>query len=171
MMNKAMFFPYENEDANGNAWFVEELRQVSNANEEIQLLDSLDNKRIAISVGTVKEKQFKVDSLASIEVEEYKPNYIKYISKNLNNGFAVFSEIYYQNGWNAYIDGELFPHMRVNYALRGMEIPKGRHTIEFKFGPQVVKTGSTVAMASSIILVLLLLGGLFYAFKNSKPSA
>ena len=78
----------------------------------------------------------------------------------------MFSEIYYQPGWQAYIDGVEEKHIRVNYALRGMEIPSGRHTIEFKFEPQVVKTGSKIALGSSIVLVLLILGGLFWEFKK-----
>jgi len=163
-------YPYVNEDANGNAWFVEELREVSSSNEEIQALDSLDTKKVAVTtdyppVDFILDK-FVVDSLASINLTEYRPNYLKYESKNLKDGYAVFSEIYYGNGWNTYIDNELVHHNRVNYVLRGLEIPKGVHTVEFKFEPQVVKTGSTISLASSGILLLLVIGGLFYSFKN-----
>ena len=83
-------------------------------------------------------------------------------------GFAVFSENYYAQGWNAYIDGEVTPHVRVNYILRGLQIPEGNHTIEFKFEPGVIKTGSTIAMASSIMLMLLLVVGLFFEFKKKE---
>ena len=75
---------------------------------------------------------------------------------------AVFSEMYYADGWNAYIDGNKVPHFRADYALRAMVIPAGKHQIEFKFEPQVVKTGSTIAMASSIGMVLLIVGGLYF---------
>lgn len=163
-------FPYLNNDANGNAWFVKQLKNVENADQEIKILDSLDNKNVAVfSITDLKAKTFKVDSTASIKVETYKPNYIKYTSNNPNDGFAVFSEMYYANGWNAYIDGNEKPHYKVNYALRGLQIPKGNHTIEFKFEPKVVKTGSKIALASSVILFLLIIGGLFYQFKTSKP--
>lgn len=163
-------FPYLNNDANGNAWFVKQLKNVENADQEIKILDSLDNKNVAVfSITDLKAKTFKVDSTASIKVETYKPNYIKYSSNNSNEGFAVFSEMYYANGWNAYIDGSEKPHYKVNYALRGLQIPKGNHTIEFKFEPKVVKTGSQIALASSVILFLLIIGGLFYQFKTSKP--
>ena len=113
-----------------------------------------------------KASEFVVDSLARINLVDYAPNYLKYESSNRHDGFAVFSENYYKDGWQAYLDGEKVPHMRVNYVLRGMSIPKGEHTIEFKFDPQVIKTGSTIALTSSIAIVLLLLGGLFLQFKK-----
>ena len=157
---------YTNPDANGNAWFVEELNEVDSANEEITVLDSLDNKRIAISQANSDSRTFIKDSLASIQLMDYKPNYLTYTSNNSNDGFAVFSENYYGDGWQAYIDGVEAKHIRVNYVLRGMEIPKGEHTVEFRFDPQVVKTGGSIALGSSILLGLLLLGGLFYGFKK-----
>ena len=176
--DKSVVFPYTNEDANGNGWFVKELQEVASANEEIKRLDSLDNKNVAIYVKPKLEKQtFKadyiVDSLATLTLVDYKPNYLKYQSQNSNDGFAVFSEVYYGNGWKTFIDGEEASHIRVNYTLRGMEIPKGNHNIEFKFDPDVVKTGSSIALASSIFFGLLLFGGLFYEFKKKggKTSA
>ncbi|MGJ5641021.1 YfhO family protein [Formosa sp. S-31] len=161
-------FPYENTDANGNAWFVEQVKHVDSANEEILELDSLDNKRIAVSTSeSIKFKINAVDSLASIKVLSYSPNYIKYQSDNPNNGFAVFSEIYYAEGWNAYIDNVSVPHERVDYILRGLDVPKGKHVIEFKFEPEVVEKGSKIALASSAILGLCLLLGLFFTFKRN----
>ncbi len=78
----------------------------------------------------------------------------------------MFSEVYYPDGWKIFIDGKEINHMRVNYILRGMPVPAGNHTIEFKFDPDVVKTGSKITLASSILLGILLLGGLFYEFKK-----
>jgi len=165
--DKGNVFPYLNEDANGNAWFVKELKKVANANEEILAIDSLDTKIKAITTSEeLNDKQFKVDSTASINLIEYKPNYLKYQSSNTNDGFAVFSEMYYENGWKSSIDGIETPHYRVDYVLRGIEIPKGEHIIEFKFEPQVIKTGSWIALTSSTLLVLLILGGLFYELKK-----
>jgi Bacterial membrane protein YfhO len=162
-------FPYSNIDANGNAWFISELEQKSSANEEIMALDSLDNKTKAVYTGfDGLQNKFVVDSLATIKLVEYKPNYLKYESRNSNEGFAVFSENYYAQGWSAYIDGEVTPHVRVNYILRGLQIPEGNHTIEFKFEPGVIKTGSNIAMASSIMLMLLLAVGLFFEFKKKE---
>jgi len=170
-------FPYENEDANGNAWFIKNLEKVDSANKEITSLDSLDNKNKAIysshrafeSIQNIKS-DFVKDSLASIKLSEVKPNYLKYQSINENEGFAVFSEIYYPSGWKTFIDGKETSPIRVNYILRGMLIPAGHHVIEFKFDPDVVKTGSKITLASSILLGLLLLGGLFYEFKKNKSA-
>ncbi len=164
---KGAVFPYENTDTNGNAWFISELKKMDSANAEMIALDSLNTKIKAVTTQDLSEARFKTDSTATINVLEYRPNYIKYNSNNTNDGFAVFSEIYYADGWNAYIDGTLQPHYRVNYVLRGMPIPKGQHTIEFKFEPQVIETGSTIALASSILLGLLILAGFLYQIKRN----
>ena len=170
-------------EPNGNAWFVSNLKVVADANQEILALDSLNTKTTAVvgrhsievygflqtnSGKIINKFEFDVDSTASIELKEFKPNYLKYESNNRNEGLAVFSEIYYAQGWNAYIDNKLVPHFRVNYVLRALELPKGNHTIEFKFEPQVVETGSKVALASSAILGVLLLVGLFFEVKRRK---
>jgi len=163
---------FTNTDANGNAWFIGSFKAVDTANKEILALDSLNTKHIAVlnksQFDLASNTTYQVDSLANIKLVDYKPNYLKYESSNTNNGFAVFSENYYQQGWQAYIDGEEAPHIRVNYVLRGMEIPSGNHAIEFKFEPQVVKTGSTIALGTSLVVVLLLLGGLFYQIKKEN---
>ena len=162
-------FPYVNDDANGNAWFVEEIENKQTANAEILALDSLNTKIKAITTeDRLSSKQFQVDSIASISLKDYKPNYLKYKSVNPNDGFAVFSEMYYSHGWNASIDGTEVPIYRVNYALRGLEIPAGTHEIVFKFEPEVVKTGGTIALASSIIFGILLLGALFMELKRQR---
>lgn len=162
---------FTNNEANGNAWFIEELEQVANADAEIRALDSLQTKQNAVFVKPEKTKinlgaKFVKDSLALIKLIDYKPNYLKYQSNNVNDGFAVFSENYYKHGWQAFIDGKEVPHFRVNYVLRGLSIPKGEHAIEFKFEPQVIKTGSSIALGSSILIAVLVLGGLFLEFKK-----
>ena len=163
-------FPVINPDANGNAWFVSQVEVVNSADEEMKALDSLDSKNVAV----VNEKEFKIknttfakDSSATIILENYKPNYLKYNSENAKEGLAVFSEMYYGKGWNAYIDGKIVDHIRVNYALRGLNIPAGKHTIEFKFEPQVIKTGSTITLLSSIGMLLLLVGGIYFERKKT----
>lgn len=172
-------FPYLNNEAGGNAWFVKTLQRMDSANEEIMALDSLDYKNKAVysshkaseSIPGIAKEYIVDGSNNSIDLQEVKPNYLKYQTNNENDGFAVFSEIYYPKGWQVFIDGELTEHMRVNYILRGMPIPKGNHVIEFKFDPEVVKTGSTIALASSLIFVLLLAGGVLYEIKKSDKSA
>ena len=104
--------------------------------------------------------------MAQITVTAYKPNHIIYSSSNANNGFAVFSEMYYKNGWNATIDGKEASILKVDYVLRGLEIPAGKHEIEFKFEPQVVKTGSIITLICSFIMVLLLIGGIYFERKK-----
>ncbi|NND53058.1 MAG: YfhO family protein [Flavobacteriaceae bacterium] len=163
--------PFGNPEANGPAWFVQELITVNSADEEIRMLDSLDTKNQAVILKNLNFSKdipstFERDSLASISLVDHKPNYLKYESNNSADGLAVFSEVYYEKGWDAYIDGQAIDHFRVNYVLRALEVPKGTHTIEFKFEPQVVKTGSTIALASSLITALLILSGLYFEYKK-----
>ena len=169
--------PYLNDEANGNAWFVSNLKTFNSANEEMLALGSLDTKMEATVRENIKikqnyENQYMQDSLASISLIQHKPNYLKYESNNKNKGFAVFSEIYYDNGWQAFIDGEQAEFSNVNYVLRGMEIPKGQHIVEFKFEPQVVKTGSKITLSTSVLVAILIILGLFYQIKlNRNDSA
>jgi hypothetical protein len=160
-----------NPEANGNAWFVTELLPVANANEEIQSLDTLDNKIRAVfnaqKFPPVRAQEFTVDSTASIELREYTPNRLLYRSVNPQSGLAVFSEMYYERGWKAYIDGVSEPYFRVNYTLRALKVPAGEHQIEFRFEPGVVETGSRVSLASIILLILLILAGTLYKLRPS----
>jgi hypothetical protein len=157
-------FPILNTEANGNAWFVKEVELAATPDEEMKALDSLSTKITAV-VNTNEFKNlsttsFVLDSTATIKATVYKPNYIKYTSQNPNKGLAIFSEIYYPKGWKVTIDGKEVAQLRANYTLRGLEIPAGNHTVEFKFEPQVVKTGGTIALGSSILMLLLLIGGI-----------
>ncbi len=165
-------FPIENPNANGNAWFVNKLIQVTSADEEIRALDSLDTKTTAVvnsaNFKNINRFDYQVDSTATIDLVSYTPNYLTYTSQNPNAGVAVFSEMYYQNGWNAYIDGKLLDHFKVNYVLRALKIPEGSHTIEFKFEPKVVQIGSQISLASTILLGLVLLGGLGFSFWKAR---
>ena len=163
----------QNPNANGNAWFVNEIKYVQTANEEIKALDSLNTKKIAIlkdlnSYGFEDSKKYNIDSLATIKLTKYSLNAISYESFSNQNEFAVFSEIYYKDGWNAYIDGELKPHLNVNYVLRGLEIPAGNHHIEFKFEPKVIQTGSTISLMSYVLLFLIPLG--WFLYNKKKPT-
>ena len=148
----------KNDEANGNAWFVKELKMVKNADDEMKALSNLDTKKIAVTQQEVSSKldvskQYTVDSTATIKLTTYKPNHLNYVSNNKNEGLAVFSEMYYKNGWNAYVDGKLTDYLKVDYTLRAMNIPAGNHKIEFKFEPQVVKTGSTISLISSFLML------------------
>jgi hypothetical protein len=161
--------PTINPEANGNAWFVSTVKLVNKPDDVMKALDNLDTKRVAVFNVREHEGKFRSarlkkqwDTTGTIKAVTYKPNYIKYKSDNAKDGLAVFSEMYYKNGWNAYIDGKLTDHFPVNYVLRAMEVPGGKHIIEFKFEPQVVKTGGTIALASSIGMLFLLIGGIYF---------
>ena len=157
-----------NPDANGAAWFVSNLKLVNSADEEIMALDSLKTKtEVVIDASKFDIKNnFEKDSLATIKLTNYDVTTLTYQSNSTKNQFAVFSEIYYKDGWNAYVDGKLMPHYRVNYVLRGMEIPAGKHTIEFKFEPTVIKNGSTITLTSYFLLFMIPVGWFFYEKKR-----
>ena len=167
--------PVQNPDANGNAWFVANLKLVNKPDDVMKALDNLDTKNVAVfnvhhfgaRLQSARLKENWDDS-GKIKLDVYKPNYLKYSSENTGKGIAVFSEIYYENGWNAYIDGKKTDHFLVNYVLRAMEVPAGKHTIEFKFEPKVVKTGSTITLISSMGMLFLLIGGMY--FEQRKKS-
>lgn len=160
---------FENENANGNAWFIDTIETFESANDEILALDTINTKLTATANSkTLNARRFAKDSSASIQLVDYKLNHLVYKTTNAEDGFAVFSEVYYEKGWQAKIDGIEVKHFNVNYVLRGLEIPKGEHTVEFIFNPSVVRVGSTIALASSILLVVLILGqGLIIYRKRS----
>ncbi len=171
MLNTKYFiFPDKNKQptlqinmgALGNAWFVKEVKLVDNADQEIDALTGFDPLKTA-----VVDKRFSnelqglnivPDSTATIELTEYKPNQLKYMYTAKTGQIAVFSEIYYDKGWNAFIDGKPAPYFRANYVLRAMVVPAGKHEIEFRFEPRVYFTGEKISFASSLILILLLFG-------------
>jgi len=148
----------QNPGTMGNAWFINEINTVANADAEIASLNGFNPANTAIVDVRFSEQMIDgLDNVAtSITLTEYKPNYLKYNSTSSKNGIAIFSEIYYDKGWNAYVDGELKPHFRANYVLRGMQIPAGNHVVEFKFEPAVYHVSERIALTSSIILLLLL---------------
>ncbi len=157
-----------NETSLGAAWFVNEINTKSSPDEELLSLEKLDLARKAIisKNEVLSEKTYSLDSLANIELTKYLPNSMKYKSENRKRGFAVFSELYYKNGWRAFIDDKETPIFKTNYALRGIEIPAGNHIITFEFVPQVVKTGSTISLFAFILFIILLGFGLRYIIKE-----
>lgn len=168
--------PILNPYANGNAWFAQDIIWVDNANEELEKLDEINTKR-----STVIDKRYKEDvgnlkpsSFAGnrIQLKSYESNHLVYESQTSSKQLAVFSEIYYNKGWNAYIDGELAPHFRVNYTLRAMIVPEGKHQIEFRFLPKSYYTGEKIALVGSILLILAFLGivgrEIKYVFQQRK---
>ena len=160
-----------NPDANGNAWFVDNVKVVNSTNEEMLALDSLKTKEVAVyAKSLIKQKEIKFpqekDSTATIALLNYDVTTLTYQSKTAKEQFAVFSEIYYKDGWNAYVDGKLTPHFRVNYVLRGMIVPAGKHTIEFKFEPKVIQQGKIISLSSYGLLIFITVGWFFYERKK-----
>ena len=150
-----------NPDAMGHAWFVEKYRIVENADDEIAALSEVKPRNEAIIDQRYNEMieglNLQKDSIAYIELKSYAPNHLVYESHSNIEQLAVFSEIFYNLGWKAYIDGVETPHFRVNYVLRGLRLPPGEHIIEFKFHPQAFYTGEKISLASSVLLLIMLI--------------
>lgn len=159
-----------NPGALGNAWFVADFRLVNNADEEIKALQDFDPARTAIVDKRfsrfVEGKIFRIDSTASISLTSYAPNKLIYKYSAKSDQLAVFSEIYYPLGWQATIDGKKAEHFRVNYVLRAMVVPQGSHEIVFTFHPESYYTGEKIALASSLLLLILVVGVLGWELKK-----
>ncbi|SHM86229.1 membrane protein YfhO [Chitinophaga jiangningensis] len=156
--------PQRNPDAYGNAWFVKGIVYAPDANSEMTTLQSLDVKDSAVIDKRFQPKlggafQPVADSAASIKLTKYGLNNLEYASSNSQEGFAVFSDIYYPAGWYAYIDGKETDIIRTNYGLRGLKIPAGQHKIEMKFAPPTYFKGVKIAGISSFLVILLVIGG------------
>ena len=151
--------PLRNPSALGNAWFVDRVTYVENANEEIDALDHLQPAREAVADHRFSEalggmEQAYKDSLSTLRLTSYAPNRLTYESENGGEGVAVFSEIYYPDGWQATIDGKPAPLARVNYVLRALRVPAGKHVIEMRFDPQSLHVTEGIAYAGLSLLAL-----------------
>lgn len=162
--------PIQNRFAYGNAWFIREVKFAKDADTEIEMLKDI----YPLTTAVVAESQQSLvgntapaaDPTASIRLTKFAPNKISYESNASSDQIAVFSEIYYADGWNAYLDGKLVPHFRANYVLRAMKVPAGKHSIEFRFEPKAYAQGETIALVASILLALVVLGGGFLIWKK-----
>ncbi len=164
-------FVEENQGALGHAWFVNGVSFVENADAEINALTAFRPEQTAIIDDEFRNqvdlmKIMGIGDQGTIYLTNYRPDHITYQTNNTTERLAVFSEIYYDKGWNAYINGKPINHFRANYVLRAMQIPAGSHKIEFKFEPKAYKIGETISLISSILLVL----GLIYVLytENKK---
>ncbi|MDO6802085.1 YfhO family protein [Wenyingzhuangia sp. 1_MG-2023] len=145
-----------NPGANGNAWFVNNTINVNNADEEILALSNFNSKTdVVVNTSEFNVAPIEKDPTAEIQLQSYEPNDLVYTYKSEKPQVAVFSEIYYQPGWNAYIDGVLKPHFRANYVLRAMNVPEGAHTVEFKFEPKVIQQGASISLIGYILLIVI----------------
>ena len=152
--------PIQNPYAYGNAWFVKDVNYVANANEEIETLYDINPRETAVVDKRFEETLKGVttnntDSLASITLTSYSPNHLVYETTNENDGIAIFSEIYYPDGWQVTIDGQPATLARANYILRALHLPAGKHVVEMMFDPQSLHLTEGIAYGA---LVLLLIG-------------
>lgn len=162
--------PMQNPYTMGNAWFVDEVQYVNNANEEIDALHHINPAKVAVIDQKFSEqvKQTAVpDSMSSIKLTAYEPNGLKYEVDSKTGGTVVFSEIYYP-GWQAYIDGVEAPHGRADYILRAMNVPAGKHEVEFKFDPKSLHVTETVAFIALGVLALMLLLFIFMQVRRLR---
>ena len=151
--------PILNPHAYGNAWFVNKVQYVNNANEEIDALDSIIPTETAVVDARFKDvlkgttESYK-DSLSSIRLTSYAPNRLTYETNNAQDGIAVFSEIYYPDGWHVTIDGQPAELARADYILRTMYVPAGQHTIEMRFDPTSLHVSEGIAYGALALLVI-----------------
>jgi len=163
--------PLKNNQALGNAWFVNSPLFVDNANEEIEKIDEVDIENIAIIDKTFENlipSNLGIDSIATISLKSYAPNKLVYQSKTNKEQIAVFSEVYYPKGWIVRIDGIETNYFRANYILRAMIVPAGDHEISFEFKPKSYEIGNKISFASSLILLLAIAGVVFIEIKKRK---
>ena len=162
--------PLQNPYAFGNAWFVDNIKYVGNANEEIDAIAKLDlrheavaDKKFQADLGTAQPQQ----SAAVVTLKKYEPNELTYSVQSQKGGIVVFSEVYYP-GWTATVDGTEVPVGRVNYVLRAVSVKPGQHTVVLSFKPQSVKNTETAAYAAYLLLVIAIAAGVFFEMKRKK---
>jgi hypothetical protein len=160
-----------NTEALGNAWFVDSLTYVDNADQEMAFLDNFNPARSAVADAKFKQQLGEASAVQpgdTIYETSYAPNHLTYKSHSANGGLAVFSEIYFPWGWKVSVDGKPVEMGRVNYVLRALQLPAGDHEIDFKFDPDEVKTTQTWAKIAVIAIYLLLLLAVNYALFGDK---
>lgn len=163
--------PLVNPYNNGNAWFVQNIRIAADANEEMKLVGEIDTKHELVVDKTLAANfpsKLTPDTIARIELKSYAPNHLVYNFNSKTDQVAVFSEIYYDKGWKATINGKEAPYTRVNYLLRGMSLKAGNYEIDFRFDPQSYRIGNMLAIiCSALLLLAIVLFGFLYR-KNRK---
>lgn len=164
-----------NPEAFGNAWFVDSVLVVNNANEESEALKTLDLKHIAVMDSTFARYALTksiADPTAEVKLTSYSPKQLEYQTNSMEEKTLVFSEIYYPYGWKATIDGNAAEIFRVNYMLRAMNVPAGEHKIVMVFDPDSVRKGDIVAISCIAILCITMIGTIgYYIYRRKKETA
>ena len=168
--------PIQNPYACGNAWFVNNVQYVDNANQEIDALNNVEPQHTAVVDARFKQAlnsaaTLQTDSLSDIRLTSYAPNRLTYETENSHDGVAVFSEIYYPDGWHVTIDGKPAELARANYVLRTLYIPAGKHTVEMTFDPTSLHETEGIAYTAIILLLLGIIAGVWQAKKKLRLEA
>jgi hypothetical protein len=166
-----MSIAQRNPGAFGPVWLVKAIHFVPTADAEMNALNTLHLKDTAVAqqkFSSQVKQQPQFDSSATIKIAEYLNDKITYNFSSTSNQFAVFSEVYYPHGWNAYIDGKKADYIKVDYVLRGMLIPTGKHSIEFRFEPQSYKTANTLMLIASLLAYALLIAAIVFEFLRRR---
>ncbi len=164
---------YTNPDALGAAWFVNAVRFENNAAAVMNALNNFNPRDTAIVFAADKALVSNApaqDSTATIDLIKNDNDEIIYQSNSLATRFAVFSEIFYDKGWKAFIDEKETPIVRTNYVLRGLSVPAGQHEIRFVFHPASYYIGKTVSLIAGILVLLFLFAAAIYSYKTRTPS-
>ena len=165
--------PLQNYQAYGNAWLVDKVNYVNNANEELDALGTMPLRHEAVAdkkFADVLGQSVQQDTLSRVTLDKYQPNQLTYTVQTGKGGVVVFSEIYYP-GWTATIDGEEAELGRVNYVLRSLNVKPGKHEVVLSFFPRSIKTTETIAYCSYGVLLLVILLGVFFGFRKKKDQA
>lgn len=161
-----------NPKANGNAWFVSDLKFVDTPNQEIKAIGTIDNKKTAVIASSDKSyfdnKPVQADSTAFITLTKYQPNELEFKSQSKTPQLAVFSEVYYPHGWKVLVDEKEVPYIKADYLLRAVHVSAGNHHIRMVFEPEVIEKGKWLSLLSFGLFILLAAFGLFWMNKNKK---
>ncbi|WP_229723846.1 hypothetical protein [Chryseobacterium sp.] len=161
-----------NPEANGNAWFVSDVKFVNTPNEEIKLIGEVNTKQTAIVSSADREyfdgKPIAADSTGILKLTGYRADALEFRTESKTPQLAVFSEIYYPKGWKMFIDEKEVPYIKANYLLRAVYVPAGVHTVRMVFEPEVIQTGKLVSMICFGIFLLLSIGGIYFLFRNKN---
>jgi len=161
----------KNDSALGNCWLVKNIQFVKDANAEMNSLGNFNPADAAVVQESFKSSipfQPEADSAATISLVKNDNDIVTYTFNAASNQFAVFSEVYYENGWKAYIDGKETPIVKVNYVLRGLAVPAGKHDIRFEFKPNGYVKGRKITSIAQVLLGILLLSALFMEWRKRK---
>jgi len=163
-----------NPKANGNAWFVSDLKFVNTPDEEIKYIGEIDSKKTAVINASDKSyfdnRAVQADSTATINLTKYEANELEFKSQSKTPQLAVFSEIYYPHGWKVFVDEKEVPYIKADYLLRAVHVPAGNHHIKMIFEPQVIETGKWISLLCFGLFIALSAFGIFWLNKKKKEN-